>query len=119
MRSDPLNIDSLFLLMNRLVRNVSLLNLSPDLRILVSINLRSGQLRRQLIPANDDWRVGLEEAINVFESPVGGFGVEEVGDRDERKANTGLIIVVLLVRGVKCGGWVIGISYPDDPELVA
>lgn len=42
---------------------------------------------RTLIPRNDDTGVRLEESINIFERAVCGFGVEEVGDRDERETD--------------------------------
>jgi len=42
--SDPLDIDRLVLFVDRLTRTISLLNLPPNLRILVSIDLRSSQL---------------------------------------------------------------------------
>lgn len=66
-----------------IIRSIPLLNLPPNLRILLHINLRPRQPRRQLIPANNNRRVRLEEAIDVFEGAVGSFGVEEVGYRDE------------------------------------
>jgi hypothetical protein len=87
--SNLLNIHSMILLrVERLTR--PLLNLPPNLSILISINLRSGQLRRQLVPANNDWRVSLEEAIDIFQRAIGGLWVEEIGDRDEREAYAGL-----------------------------
>jgi hypothetical protein len=89
--SDLLNIHSMNLFrIECLIRPFSLLNLPPNLGILVSINLRSGQLRRQLIPANNDWRVSLEEAINIFQRAIGSFWVEEIGDRDKSEAYAGL-----------------------------
>jgi hypothetical protein len=62
----------------------------PNLSIRVSVHLRSRQLRRQLVLADDDGRVRLEEAIDVFEAAVCGFRVEEVGYWDEREADYGL-----------------------------
>jgi hypothetical protein len=84
--------------MDHLIRSVSLLNLPPNLRILIGINLRSGQLRRQLVPADDDWRVCLEEAVDVFESSIGSLRVEEVGDGNEGEADAGLNMEVKSAR---------------------
>lgn len=55
--------------------------------ILLNINQRSGQLRSKLIPRHNDSRLRLKEPINIFESPVGCLGVEEVCDRDEGEAD--------------------------------
>ena len=86
--SHPLNTNHPILLMNHgIVRPVPFLNLPPDLRVLFYVNLRSRQPRRQLIPANDDRRVRLEETVDVFEAAVGGFRVEEVGHWDEGEAD--------------------------------
>ena len=62
----------------------------PNLIIHLSIHRWSRQLRRQFIPADDERRVGLEEAVYVFEAAVGGFRVEEVGYWDEGEADYGL-----------------------------
>jgi hypothetical protein len=95
--SNLLNIHNMVLLrVERLIRPFTLLNLPPNLSILIRINLRSGQLRRQLIPANDDWRVSFEEAIDVFKSTIGCLWVEEVGDRDKSEADAGLSIRVVV-----------------------
>ena len=69
---------------------IRFLNLPPDLCVLLHINLRSRQPRRQLIPANHNRRVRLKEAIDILERPVGSLGVEEVGYGDEGKAYAGL-----------------------------
>jgi hypothetical protein len=96
--SDSLNVDRLVLLMDCLTRTISFLNLPPNLRILVSIDLRPCQLSCQLIPANNDGRIRLKEAIDVFESSIGGLGVEEVGNRNEGEADAGLIMEVRSAR---------------------
>lgn len=74
------------------------LNLPVDLFILICINLRSCQLCGQFVAADDDWRVGFEEAVNVFERAIRGLWVEKVGDRDEGEADAGL--------GVRWGSFV-------------
>jgi hypothetical protein len=89
--SNLLNIHSMILLhVERLTRALPFLDLPPNLSILVSINLRSGQLRCQLVAANNDWRVGFKEAIDIFQRAVGSLWIEEIGDRDEREAYAGL-----------------------------
>ena len=70
----------------------------PNLIIHLSINQRSRQLRRQFIPADDEGRIGFEEAIDVFEAAIGGFRIEEVGYGDEGEADYGL-------GGVSLGGF--------------
>jgi hypothetical protein len=62
----------------------------PNLIVHLSIHPRSRQLRRQLVPADDEGRVGFEEPVDVFEAAVGGFGVEEVGYWDEGEADYSL-----------------------------
>lgn len=97
----------ILLSIEHLVRTLSLLHLSPDLRILVHINLWSGQLRRQLILANDYRRLSLEETIDVFESAIGCLWVEEVGDWNESEADAGLLVVFLSAsRRQGCREWV-------------
>jgi hypothetical protein len=99
----------------------------PNLVIHLSINRRSCQLRRQLIPADDEGRVCFEESIDVFEAAVGGFRVEEVGYWDEGEADYGLLFVSfgLLMEFAsrleeeEGGGSNFEPTYPDDPELVA
>lgn len=86
-----------------LIRPIPLLNLPPNRLILLHINLRSRQPRRQLVPANNNRRVRLEEPIDVFERAVGGFGVEEVGYRDEGEADAGLLFVLSVGAGREGG----------------
>lgn len=101
--SHSLNVNRpIFLLNDPIIRPIPFLNLPPNRLILLHINPRSRQLRRQLIPANHNRRVRLEESIDVFESAVGGFGVEEVGYWDEGEADAGLCGVLV---GVELGRW--------------
>lgn len=76
-----------------IIRSIPLLNLPPNRLVLLHIDLRSRQPRRQVIPANHNRRVRLEEAIDVFERAIRGFGVEEVGYWDEGEADAGLRVV--------------------------
>jgi hypothetical protein len=96
-----------------IIRPIPFLNLPPNRLILFHINPRSRQPRRQLIPADNDRRVRLEEPIDVFERAVGGFGVEEVGYWDEGEADAGLVVwsvyagdfdgsIVRVRKGVRC-----------------
>lgn len=73
-----------------IIRPISLLNLPPDLCILLYINLRPRQPRRQLVPANNDRWVRLEEAIDIFERAVGSFRIEQVSDGDKGEADASL-----------------------------
>ena len=57
----------------------------------------SMQLRGDLVVEHKDIRIVVEESIDIFQTPVRGLGIEEVGDRNEAEAYDG----------------------PDDPELVA
>jgi hypothetical protein len=99
----------------------------PNLVIHLSIDRRSCQLRRQLIPADDEGRVCFEESIDVFEAAVGGFRVEEVGYWDEGEADYGLLFVSFglltefasRLEEEEGGGSNFEPTYPDDPELVA
>jgi hypothetical protein len=96
--SNLFNIHSMILLcIERLTR--PFLNMPPNLGILVSINLRSGQLRRQLISADNNRRVSLEEAIDIFQRAVGSLWIEEIGDRDECEADAGLSIHIVVSFG--------------------
>jgi hypothetical protein len=98
--SHPLNVNRPILLMNHpIIRPITLLNLPPNLRILLHIDLRSRQLCRQLISTNDNRRVRLEEAVDIFEGAVGSFGIEEVGYRDEGEADAGLFRFALELKG--------------------
>lgn len=55
--------------------------------ILLNVDLRSRKLSRQLIPANDDFPIRIKVSINVFEGSVRSFGIEQVGNRNERCAD--------------------------------
>jgi hypothetical protein len=40
------------------------------------------------IPSDDNARLGLKVSINIFQGPVGRFGVEKIGEWDEAEADT-------------------------------
>ena len=91
-----------------IIRSIPLLNLPPNRLVLLHIDLRSRQLCRQLISTNDNWWIRLEEAVDVFEGAVGGFGIEEVGYRDEREADACLFCFALLLKGERVNRWEVG-----------
>ena len=121
----PLDVDRAILLtIDPLIRSITFLNLPPNLLILLYISLWSRQFCGQLIPANHNRWIRLEEAIDILQSTIGGFGVEEVGDWDEGEADACLwVLSVCVGRGSRvCReefGVVMGRTYPDDPEFVA
>ena len=95
--SHPLNTNHPILLMNHgIVRPIPFLNLPPDLRVLFYVNLRSRQPRRQLIPANNNRWIRLEEAIDIFKRAVRSLRIKQVSDRDEGEADACLWAGVLV-----------------------
>jgi len=79
-----------------IVRPIPFLNLPPDLRVLFYVNLRSRQPRRQLIPANNNRWIRLEEAIDIFKRAVRSLRIKQVSDRDEGEADACLWAGVLV-----------------------
>lgn len=67
-----------------------------DTCICLNVLGRTVKLDGQLVSVNEDARAGFEEAVNIFQGAVRGFGVEEVGNGYESEAN----------------------DCPDDPKLV-
>ena len=55
--------------------------------ILLLVNIRSVQLRRNLIPMNKDPRFRLEKPVDIFQTPICGLWVEEKGNRNKTRAN--------------------------------
>ena len=70
---------------------------SCDARICFDVLGRSVQLYCQLVAMNENSWLSFEEAVDVLQGSISGFGIKEVCDRDEGKAN----------------------DSPDDPEFVA
>lgn len=81
------NVNRLFLIYPTIVALRARLN--SNTLILLDIPPGPIQLRTLFVESDDNARLGLEEAIDIFECAVCSFWVQKVGDGNEGKANTG------------------------------